>query len=41
GDSSKRAWWRIIGRGRKRAQEDDAANKAASNTQITPTEGKQ
>ena len=40
-NSSKRAWWRIIGRGRKRAQEDDAANKATSNTQITPTEGKQ
>lgn len=40
-NSSKRAWWRIIGRGRKRAQEDDAANKATSNTPITPTEGKQ
>lgn len=39
-DSSKRAWWRIIGRGRKRAQEDEAADKTTSNTSIAPTEGK-
>lgn len=39
-DSSKRAWWRIIGRGCKRAQEDEAADKTTSNTSIAPTEGK-